>query len=136
MTPYQARKHALAQAHGYGSVDALIRTEYPRKSLADVGKMYGVSFETVRHRVMALGIYVPNRCKTLYRWDYFKDKLAVAQSLGYKHPDELVIAEYAKLQSMRLTAAILGMTGCALKSHLVRLGVRIRPRGGDTRRIV
>lgn len=63
--------------------------------------------------------------------NYLMDKLKLARKFGYKDPDLLIIAEYAKGKSHRQIGEMLDMTGNGIRMRANRLGLKARPRGGD-----
>jgi len=63
-------------------------------------------------------------------WRYENDLIKTAEKHGYKSWQKLLVDEYAKLQSTRLTGEIFGRTGPWASTTLRKLGVKLRPRGG------
>ncbi|MCP4552470.1 MAG: hypothetical protein GY834_10625 [Bacteroidetes bacterium] len=71
--------------------------------------------------------------KREHSWDYWEDALAVAKELGYSNPDEAVIDLYNNGWSIRDIAIPFDRTTTGIRSKLKKLGVQMRPPGGNNR---
>jgi len=58
------------------------------------------------------------------------DKIRQAKIYGYNNPFTLMNDEYENGKSTSQVGKMLKMDRCAIRYHLVRMGVKMRPQGG------
>ena len=66
-----------------------------------------------------------------HKYNYRKDRLKLARKLGYTYISECTARLYEKHQSTRKIADILGLSQGGIQLELKKIGVKLRPRGGN-----
>jgi hypothetical protein len=66
-----------------------------------------------------------------YKYSYREDRLNRARELGYTYISECTAKLYQKHQSTSKVAEILGLSTCGVATELKRIGVTLRPQGGN-----
>jgi len=63
-------------------------------------------------------------------FNFREDKLRLAHEYGYDHISEAIVGLYDKHKSLDIVGGKFDMSGPAVRYHLLKLGVKLNPKGG------
>jgi hypothetical protein len=65
-----------------------------------------------------------------YNYNWYADRLKMANDLGFKYVSECTVNLYFKYMSYTKVAEKLGLSTPAIQRELTRLNIKLQPRGG------